>query len=93
MGQKLKFIFSVATKDIDETEEAARELAKFFDAKQSNFDTIVLDLDASEAAALTEELLDEDVRSEALGIIFDNFDAVVNGIRIDNTEGMKSKFL
>lgn len=93
MEQKLKFIFSIATKNIDKTETAARELAKFFNAKQSQFDTVVLNLDASQAAALVEELFDETARSEALSVIFDHFNIAVNGIRIDNTEGMKSKFL
>lgn len=82
----VKFIFSIFTKDENKTETAARELTKFFDAKQSYFDTIVLNLDASQAAALTEELLDETARSEALNVIFDHFGIVVNGIRIDNTE-------
>lgn len=82
----VKFIFSIFTKDENKTETAARELTKFFDAKQSYFDTIVLNLDASQVAALTEELLDEAARSEALSVIFDHFGIVVNGIRIDNTE-------
>lgn len=93
MEQKLKFIFSIATKDINKTETAARELTKFFNAKQSQFDTIVLNLEVSQAAPLVEELFDETVRSEGLSVIFDHFNIVVNGIRIDNTEGMKSKFL
>lgn len=91
MQQKLKFIFSVTTKDIDKTEKAARELTKFFNAKQSQFDTVVLNLNASQAAVLIEELFDETVRGEALNVIFDHFNIVVNGVRIDNAEGMRNK--
>lgn len=94
MEQKLTFIFSITTEDENKVEKAARELSRFFDAKQSSFDTVVIsNLGSSQVSELVDELFDEDARSSDLDVIFDHFGIIVKGVKIDNTETLKNKVM
>lgn len=94
MEQKLTFIFSITTEDENKVEKAARELSRFFNAKQSSFDTVVIsNLGSSQVSELVDELFDEDARSSDLDVIFDHFGITVKGVRIDNIETLKNKMM
>lgn len=86
---KNRLIVSIWTKNDNDIETAARQLAFEYNGKQVQFDTVVFnDLSNSEVTGLIDELLSKSGTNKT---IFGKYGIVINGFRVDRTELAKNE--